>query len=95
VSYAISALGTNAATALPLTKPFSYINGGATNAGVILPQNTGNRAGEEWIIWNQAGGNIIVYPFSGDTIGGAASLNVATSTKVRLVAITGTLWIVA
>jgi len=95
VSYAIAGAGTNAATALVLTKPFNYVNGGAANSGVILPQNTGNRAGEEWIIWNQSGGNIIVYPFSGDTIGGAASVNVATATKVRLVAVTGTLWLVA
>lgn len=95
VSYAITATGTTSGTALQLTKPFNYVNGGAANSGVMLPQNTGNRAGEEWIVWNQSGNTILVYPWPGDTIGGSGSLSVSTSTKVRLVAITGTLWIVA
>lgn len=95
VSYAIGATGTTSGTALQLTKPFNYVNSGAANSGVILPQNTGNRAGEEWIIWNQSGNTILVYAWPGDTIGGSGSISVATSTKVRLIAITGTLWVQA
>lgn len=95
VSYALTALGTNAATALRLTRPYNYISGGAASAGVMLPQNTGNRTGEEWIVWNQSGVSIVVYPWSGDSIAGNPSLTLATSSKVRLVAVTGTLWMIA
>lgn len=93
-SYALAATGTNLATALALTSPYNFVSSGAANTGVALPANS-TRVGEEWIVWNNTGNTIIVYAASGDTISGSASSSLTNGSKLRLVAITATLWIIA
>ncbi|MGO4703293.1 hypothetical protein [Dyella sp. 2RAB6] len=93
-SYALVATGTDLATALALTGPYSFVSAGDPNAGVVLPANAG-RTGEEWVVWNYTGNILIVYAAAGDTISGSASLALSHGEKMRLVAITPTLWIIA
>lgn len=92
--YALVAAGTDQATALALATPYSFIAAGEANAGVALPANAG-RVGEEWVIWNHAGTAIVVYAAPGDSISGSASVALADGEKIRLVAITPTLWLIA
>jgi len=92
--YALAATGTDQASALALSTPYSFIASGEANAGVALPANAG-RVGEEWVIWNHTGQTIIVYAAPGDTISGGASQALADGSTMRLVAITATLWLIA
>ena len=92
VTYGVTAIGTNLATAYVITTPMTYFSSTPVGTGCALPDSTALNTGIEYIIWNQGGNNLVIYAQTGDTIGGVASITIATSTFVRLVAATTGLW---
>jgi len=69
-NFTITATGTNAATAFLIADQSNIITGGAANTGVILPDFDGAQIR----IKNDTATDKFVYPFTGGTIDGAASL---------------------
>ena len=92
VSYAVTALGTNLATAYVITTPQTYFSTVAASTGCALPDSTALNTGIEYAIWNQGANTLTVYAQTGDTIEGGASITVAVGAFVRLIAVTSGLW---
>jgi hypothetical protein len=90
--YAITATGTNLATAYAIKSAYSYFSTVAAGTGAALP-SAAVALGEEKVIWNQGANALTVYAQSGETIGGAGSISVAGGAKVRLVALQNAFWI--
>jgi hypothetical protein len=92
VSYGVTALGTNLATAFVIINPMSFFSTVASGTGCALPAATTLNTGIEYVIWNQGGNTLTIYAQTGETINGGASITVATSAYVRLIAATVGLW---
>lgn len=92
VTYGVTALGTNLATAYVITTPQTYFSTVAASTGCALPDSTALNTGIEYIIWNQGANTLTVYAQTGDTIGGGASTTVASGAFIRLIAPVSGLW---
>lgn len=88
---ALTATGTNLATAYVLTKPYSSFNTVAASTGAALPANAA-AVGQMWVVWNNGANALTVYAQTGDTINYSASLSVAASAVARLVSFGDGLW---
>lgn len=82
VDPAVTALGTNAATAYPLGACNTLVTTAASGTGVILPVGTTGAPNftalfDEYCIANRGASAVLIYPPTGGTINGAASLSLA------------------
>ena len=91
VDYAITSIGTNLGTAYPIQKTFNYVSSGVLNSGVAIPLASQN-IGRQITIFNQTGNTIKVYSQSGDVIDSSTSVNLSTSTNIKIVALTAGFW---
>jgi len=91
VDYAITSIGTNLGTAYPIQKTFNYVSSGALNSGVAIPLASEN-IGRQITIFNQTGNTIKVYSRSGDNIDSSTSVNLLTSTNIKIVALVSGFW---
>ena len=85
--------GTNAQGQGPLTADINVITNASANGGVTLPTAT---AGRQVIVVNRSGVNINLYPASGaamDASATNASLQIPTTTRMVLNAVSTTLWL--
>jgi hypothetical protein len=82
VDPAVTALGTTAATAYPIGACNTLVTTAAAGTGVILPPGTTgapNFTGlfDEYCVANAGANAVLIYPPTGGTINGAASLSLA------------------
>jgi hypothetical protein len=95
-SYGVTATGTTLATALALTSVYTFVSTTAASTGVSLPSALAKQVGSEYVIWNFGANSLIIYANTGDTIlGSGASITISTTTKIRLICITPTAWVVS
>jgi hypothetical protein len=74
--YAVTATGTNLATAYAIHSAYTYFSTVAASTGAAVPSAAAS-LGEEKVIWNFGANTLTVYAQSGETIGGSASITVA------------------
>jgi hypothetical protein len=92
--YAVTATGTNLATAYQITKQFTYCSTVAAGTGVKLPPATTENLGKEFVIINTGASALTVYAQSGNTVGGGASISVASGNRVRVTVLVATAFFV-
>lgn len=88
----ITAVGSGSGDAYALSRFANTITGGAGTTGAILPAATTVPVGVPVWIRNDSGSNKIIYPPSGGTLNGAASLTLATATGIACIRLTSTAW---
>jgi len=88
----ITAVGSGAGDAYALSRFSNTITGGAGTTGVILPAATTVPVGVPIWIRNDSGSNKIIYPPSGGTLNGGASLTLATAGGIACIRLTSTAW---
>lgn len=88
----ITATGSGSGDAYALSRFANSITGGANNTGVILPAATVVPVGVPIWVKNSTADNKIVYPPSGGTINGGASLTLATTVGAAFIRFTATAW---
>ena len=90
VAIGLVATGTTAADALQLSAVINAITTSSASTGVKLPPT---EAGARVTIYNLSGQTITIYPQTGSTINNAAaSVTVATTKSIDLIADSGTHW---
>ena len=92
VENSITATGSTSGDAYALSRFNSQISGGALNTGAILPAGTTVPAGVPFYIRNDSGSDKKIYPPSGGTINGAASITMTTGTAAAFIRFTSTVW---
>lgn len=89
VDYGVTATGTNAATAFPLVKPYTFFSSTPSGTGAILPAAS---LGSEFVVFNNGGNPLTVYPNAGASIAfGSATL--ANGTGGRFICVNAALWL--
>lgn len=91
VDYAITATGTNAATAYALTKPYTFFSSTPSGTGAILPAAS---VGAEFVVFNNGGNSLTMYPNTGASIA-FGSATIANGARTRFVCVNAALWLVA
>lgn len=86
----ITAAGTSATDATQLSTSISRISTAAASTGVKLPVCEN---GAECFVANDGANTVTVYPQTGTTIDGAASVTIATTKRRYFVGITPTAWV--
>ena len=94
VDYAVTATGTNLATAYQITKLFTFCSTVAAGTGVKLPPATTENIGKEFVILNQGANALTIYAQSGDTVSGGASISLASGSRVRVTSLVATAFFV-
>jgi hypothetical protein len=90
---AVTAAGTNQATATAIgLVQFNSVTAGA-NTGVLLPALNSHMIGMAILIFNLPGNTLAVYPSGAQTINGGASVTQAVSTGRWYVATSATTWL--
>lgn len=92
VENAITATGTGAGDAYALSRFCSSITGGGAATGVILPAGATVPAGVPFYVNNSSGSAKTIYPPSGSTINGDASVAVADNAGLACIRFTATVW---
>jgi hypothetical protein len=92
VENGITATGSGAGDAFALSRFVNQISGGAGTTGAILPAATTVPAGVPIWIRNDSGSNKIIYPPSGGTLNGGASVTLATGGGIACIRYTSTVW---
>ena len=88
---ALTATGTNLATAFVLTSIYSSFNTVAAGTGCVLPGNATAR-GQMWVVWNEGSNAMLIYALGTDTIGYSASYSLAAGAVAKLVSLGDGLW---
>lgn len=86
---ALTAAGSNAATALQLTATVNNIGTTGASTGVKLPPT---EPGASVLIYNTGASTLTIYPPTGSTINGTTSASCATAKAVICFATTGLKW---
>ena len=90
VATGLTAAGTNAATALALSAVHNVVATTAASTGVRLPPA---EAGAVSVVANDGASSLTVYPATGATIDGAASVAIATTKRRVFVGTSPTTWV--
>jgi hypothetical protein len=101
VDPAVTALGTNAATAYPIGACNTNVTTAAAGTGVILPPGTTgapnvNGLFDEYCVANQGTNPVLIYPPTGGTINGGASYSLAAGSLVYITCVSsaGLTWFI-
>ena len=90
VAAAVTAAGTNLATATLLVASINNIATAAVGTGVALP--IGTALGDSFIVHNSGANALLVYAPPGTTINGAASVSLAVNKNMDVFTLTPTLF---
>jgi hypothetical protein len=90
VANTLTATGSAAGDALALSAVFNRVSTTAASTGVKLPPA---EAGAMVVVANDGASSLTVYPQTGSTIDGAASVAVATTKRRIFVGISTTVWV--
>jgi hypothetical protein len=90
IAAAVTAAGSNLATATPITTSVTNVATTAVSTGVALPLTSAG--GDSFIVHNSGASSLTVYAPSGATINGAASVALASNKGAFIAAITPTLY---
>jgi hypothetical protein len=93
--YAVTATGTNLATAYQITKALTFVSITAASTGVKLPTANAAQIGREYVIWNQGASTLTVYAQTGDVVNGGASTTIASGGVLRVICPVAALFISA
>ena len=86
----LTATGSTSSDALALTSVFNQVSTTAASTGVMLPST---EMGEDIVVANDGANTLTVYPQSGSTIDGSASVSIAAGKRRIFFAFSNTLWI--
>lgn len=86
---ALTATGTTATDALQLSAVYNTVSTAAASTGVKLPPT---EAGATVVVNNDGANTLTVYPATGSTIDGAASVTIATTKRRIFFGVTATKW---
>lgn len=89
-STGLTAAGTNAATALQLAVSYNVISTTAASTGVKLLKTEN---GATMVVANDGASTLTVYPFTGSTIDGSASVSIATTKRRVFWGTSDTTWV--
>lgn len=87
---ALTATGTTATDALQLSAVFNTVATAAASTGVKLPPT---EAGALMVVANDGANTLTVYPATGSTIDGGASVSIATTKRRVFIGVTATKWV--
>jgi hypothetical protein len=90
VATAKTATGSTAADALALSDSWNVVSTAASGTGVKLPTA---EAGAQMLVANDGASTLTVYPQTGSTIDGAASVTIATTKRRFFVGTSPTTWV--
>lgn len=86
----LTAAGSSASDALVLTSVYNHVTTTAASTGVQLPAT---ETGETIVVANDGVNALTVYPPTGSTIDGAASVSLATGKRRFFFAVSPTIWL--
>jgi len=90
VSAGLTATGSSATDALQLSNSWNAVSTTAASTGVKLPTA---EAGAQMLVANDGASTLTVYPQTGTTIDGAASVTIATTKRRFFVGTSPTSWV--
>lgn len=90
VATGLTATGTTAANALPLSAVVNVVATTAASTGVILPPA---EAGAQVVVFNNGANALTVYPQTGSTIDAGASVSIATGKERIFFGASPTVWL--